>query len=104
MITSTMAPPPPAPAWARRSITEDGGITHEMVSTVRPLAAATWPPTDGTDVRPVEVSVSVVDRLTATGWVRSTPTVQVEGGSFPCTQVPTLLQALHDVLAATARH
>jgi hypothetical protein len=67
-----------------------------MVSHIQPRAIPEWPSTDGPG-RPIEVSISVVDRLTADHWVRGDPTVQVEGGAFHLTEIPELLRALLDV-------
>jgi hypothetical protein len=78
-------------------VVEDGGVTHEWVSAVRPQA---W--TDPGGLRACEVSVSVTDRWDGRGWVRSAPVVQVEGGSFPVEEATRLRRALDDVAARLA--
>jgi hypothetical protein len=95
MVTHRITRPPPPP-WATRSVAEDAGITHETVSSVHPRALSTWPPQDRTQ-RAVEVSISVVDQFRGDRWVRSGPTVQVEGGAYPLSQVAELIRALLDV-------
>jgi hypothetical protein len=91
-----LSQPPPPPKWATRSTVEDGGITHETVSAVHPRAIGEWPPNDAPQ-RPVEISLSVVDRLSNDRWVRTGPTVQVEGGAYPAGEIPELVRALLDV-------
>jgi hypothetical protein len=97
-VTST---PPPAPAWATRSIPEDGGITHEHVHHLHPHATTTWPtPTaSNTDVRPTQVSVSVVDQRVGDDWERSGPTLQIEAGSYPLPAAADLARAIDDLVA-----
>jgi hypothetical protein len=85
------------PPWATRTVAEDEWITHETVSTVHPRALIHWPPIEPSDVQPVQVSVSVVDRWMGGRWVRSEPTVQVEAGAYPLSEVAELLRALGDL-------
>lgn len=96
-MENSHATPPIPPSWATRTVAEDDWITHETVSQLHPQAMIHWPPLEPGDVRAVEVSISVVDRWTAGRWVRSEPTVQVEGGDYPLAQVAELLRALNDV-------
>jgi len=91
--------PLPPPSWAARTVLEGAWITHESISRLHPHALLHWPPRAVADVRPVEISISVVDRLVPDRWVRSEPSVQVEGGAYPLTQVGELLRALTDVSA-----
>jgi hypothetical protein len=97
-VTST---PPPAPAWATRSIPEDGGITHEHVHPLHPHAASTWPPPEASNAngRPTQVSVSVVDQQVGDHWVRSGPTLQIEAGSYPLPAAADLARAIDDLVA-----
>lgn len=68
------------PRWARRSVTEDGGITHETVSPLRPRVLRTGP--HGQELITTEVSLSVTDLCVDGRWVRTQPVIQVEGGSY----------------------
>jgi hypothetical protein len=102
-MDSSPAAPPPPPPWATRTVAEDGWITHETVSQVHPQAMLHWPPREQGDIRPVEISISVVDRWAAGRWVRSEPTVQVEGGAYPLAQVAERLRALGDVARLSGR-
>ena len=86
------------PAWATHSLVEDGGITHEWVSDVRPQAAAWLGELNLARGHPTEVSISVVDRPGPDGWLRAAPTVQVEGGTFSIAQAVRLRQALDELL------
>jgi hypothetical protein len=89
--------PPEPPAWATRSVAEDGAITHELVSSVHPLVrrwtAAGW------EGRPTDISMSCTDHLVDDGWVRSSPTLQVEGGSYPAEDAEELVRALSAMLS-----
>ena len=85
------------PSWATSTVTEDEWITHETVSTVQPRAMIHWPPLGPGDVQPVQVSISVVDRWMGDRWVRSDPTIQVEGGAYPLAEVAELLRAVGDM-------
>ena len=89
---------PRPPMWATRSVTEDGGITHEHVSAVHPLGFG-WIPEAPTKWHAIDVSLSVVDHRGPGGWVRTKPTVQVEGGTFTVAEARRLRQALDDLLS-----
>jgi len=88
---------PEPPRWATRSVVEDGGVTHERVSALHPLGFG-WIPEAPTDARTTDLSVSVVDRPGPDGWIRTEPTVQVEGGMFTVTEARRLRQALDELL------
>lgn len=91
------------PTWAARSVPEDGGITHERVSRIRPLLER-WT-RFGNRPAQTEVSLSTVDRPSPEGWNRETPTVQVEGGSYSLDGARQLRAALDEILAyADSRH
>jgi len=85
---------PPAPPWSARSVVEDGGVTHELVSPVHPLTVGdrTGPAAGATC--PTDVSVSVFDRPQVRRWVRGAPTIQVEGGSYPLAEAERLVAAI----------
>lgn len=88
---------PVPPPWAARSVPEDGGLTHERLSCARP-AVLRWSVAGALRI-PTEVSVSVRDTCDGGQWMRSTPTVQIEGGSYPLDAVRALRDALDDLLA-----
>jgi hypothetical protein len=93
---------PRPPAWAARSVVEDGGVTHERVSRLRPrlaeLGAFADSADDGLD-RVAEVSVSVVDRPATGRWVRTPPTIQVEGGCFSVVEARRVVRAIEELIA-----
>jgi hypothetical protein len=70
----------PRPGWACRSVVEDGGVVHEVVSPLRPTVVTV--DLNGRDLVPTEVSVSVVDERRDGRWIRAEPTVQIEAGSY----------------------
>jgi hypothetical protein len=85
-----------APTWAARSIPDDDGITHELVSRRRPVVRL-WR-SGGSVLTATEVSVSATDRLVDDTWIRARPTIQVEGGSYPLEAVLELRRAIDDLL------
>jgi hypothetical protein len=89
-------PPLDPPGWAARSVAEDGGVTHERLSSARP-AVLRWSGV-GVLLVPTEVSVSARDLCDGGGWMRSAPTVQIEGGSYSLDGVRALRAALDDLL------
>ena len=91
-----LAPPP----WAARSIREDGGVTHEVVSPVRP-SVRYWS-RNGWAAEPADISLSAVDQHTEAGWIRSTPTIQIAGGSYPLDSVRQLREAIDTLLETLA--
>jgi hypothetical protein len=97
---------PPPPSWATHSVLEDGGVTHERVSTLHPLAyldrAAVPLDRAAPGLQhscPTDVSVSVVDRPGAVRWVRLPPTIQVEGGSYGILEARRLVRAIEGLIA-----
>ena len=93
--TRDHAPQPPPP-WAAQSISEDGGVTHEVISDLQPLVRR-WSG-NGTYLDPTEVSLSTTDTPTDGRWVRATATVQIEGGSYPLDSIRQLRDALDEFL------
>jgi hypothetical protein len=93
--------PLPPPTWATRSIPEDGGVTHEIVSGQQPLIKR-WRG-NGTHLDPTEVSLSITDTPADGRWVRAAATVQIEGGSYPLDSIRQLRDALDEFLRVTAR-
>jgi hypothetical protein len=89
---------PRPPRWAGNSVSEDGGVTHELVSDLHPRGFG-WIPEAPRDPRETDVSLSVIDWRGPDGWVRTEPTVQVEGGSFTIAEALRLRQALDDLLS-----
>jgi hypothetical protein len=92
--------PLPPPRWASRSAAEDGGIVHETTSPIRPTGLR-WAPY-GTESVVTDVTLSATDVLINGRWMRSGPTVQVEGSSLPLDGVRQLHAALELFLAAVA--
>jgi hypothetical protein len=45
------------------------------------------------------VSISVVDRPRGGGWVRQSPRIQVEGGSYPVAEARLLVRAIESLIA-----
>jgi hypothetical protein len=84
--------------WARGSILEDGGIVHETVSPLHPTIKVGG--VNGSQAVPTDVSLSVTDLLIDGRWVRTRPTVQVEGGSYDLDGARQLRDALGRLLAA----
>lgn len=86
--------PLPPPGWALHSINEDGGITHETASPLRPTITRSAP--HGWELVPTEVSLSVTDLHVDGRWIRTQPVVQVESGSYS----PEGARQLHAALTA----
>jgi hypothetical protein len=86
---------PEPPIWARNTVAELGGVTHETVSDVHPRRD---PLTPGLLWSETDLSMSVQDRPTLSGWVRSEPMVNVEGGTFTLPEARRLVKALTEVL------
>jgi hypothetical protein len=59
---------PSPPRWARNSVPEDGGVTHEVVSDVHPRGSG-WIPEAPWDPRETDVSLSVIDWRGPSGWI-----------------------------------
>jgi hypothetical protein len=93
---SAVPDPPDPPGWAERSVAEDDGITHELVSSLSPRVSC-WS-TRGRTTRPTEVSMAIIDRRTRSGWTRGAPTVQIEGGSYSLPQARRLSLAIDELL------
>jgi hypothetical protein len=98
-MNKTISPMLAAPRWACRSVVEDGGVTHERVSSIHPMAGF-WPSDGVILVHPTDVSVSVVDHPAAGSWVRLAPSIQVEGGCYSVEGARGLRAAIDEVLAA----
>jgi hypothetical protein len=79
---------------------EDGGVTHEVISTRRPQTEHRSPA--GWVLMPTEVSLSTTDHHVAGQWTRPAPTVQVEGGSYSLDGARELRDALSEFLARVA--
>jgi hypothetical protein len=86
------------PGWARGSVQEDGGIVHETVSPLHPTIKAGDVNSSG--LMPTDVSLSVVDQWVDGRWVRTHPTIQVEGGSYTLDGARHLHEALGRLLTA----
>lgn len=93
---STLAPLRP-PGWAASTVTEDEGITHELVSARHPevVDRGVW----GWSQMPTDVSLSQRDLLIDGRWIRTRPRVQVEGGSYSLDGARDLHTALGELLA-----
>jgi hypothetical protein len=89
--------PLPPPRWARGSIVEDGGIVHETVSPLHPTIKASG--VNGWDRVATDVSLSATDLLIDGRWIRTSPTLQVEGGSYDLDGAHHLRDALDQLLA-----
>ena len=89
---------PAPPAWASRSVVEDGGVTHELVSDLRPMALVRVHGGGIALSAATEVSVSIVDRPRGRGWVRQSPRIQVEGGSYPLAEARLLVRAIESLI------
>jgi hypothetical protein len=89
-----------ASSWATLSVREDEGVTHERVAASRPAVLDPWASCAPGGLRATEVSVSVADRALDGAWVRSGPTVQVEGGSYTLDAARQLRDALDEVIGA----
>jgi hypothetical protein len=84
------------PCWAVRTVTEEGGITHERRATV---VAATRQWTGlGWALVPASTSLSTTDTVNETGWSRPSPTIIVEGGPYPLDSARRLRDALDELL------
>ncbi|MDQ1289763.1 MAG: hypothetical protein QG622_3329 [Actinomycetota bacterium] len=95
------APAPLAPpAWARRSIVEGGGITHETVSPCHPVIVAG--DLGGWRLVPSEVSLSVQDLPVGDDWARTRATVVIDGGIYDPDATGQLLSILTEFLTAIA--
>jgi hypothetical protein len=86
------------PAWARRSILEDGGTVHETISPLHPAIKAG--DVNRSELMPTDVSLSVIDLLVDGRWTRTCPTIQVEGGSYTLDGARHLREALDRLLTA----
>ena len=93
---ASLAPLPPS--WSRNSVREFGGVTHEVISDLHPQGCG-WIPEAPEELRETDVSLSVVDRRGPEGWVRTEPTVQLEGGSYTVGEARRLRQALDELLS-----
>ena len=92
-------PPLEAPRWATHSVPEDGGVTHETSSRIRPLVRR-WHG-HGSYLYPTEVALSTTDLPTDGTWTRAVPSVQIEGGCYPLDGARQLRDALDELLRAT---
>ena len=93
---------PAPPPWATHGVIEDGGVTHERVSSVHPLAFFGAEAPGSRHTCPTDVSVSVVDRPGAVRWVRLPPTIQIEGGSYGIAEARRLVRAVEGLIALVA--
>jgi len=89
---------PVPPAWASRSVVEDGGVTHELVSELRPLVLVRVHGGGVALSAATEESVSIADRSRGRGWVRQSPRIQVEGGSYPPAEARLLVRAIESLI------
>lgn len=90
---------PAPPGWATHSVLEDGGVTHERVSNLHPLAYLDRVTPGLEQCCPTDVSVSVIDQPGAGRWVRLPPTIQVEGGSYSVLEARRLARAIEGLIA-----
>jgi hypothetical protein len=90
---------PRPPSWATHRVVEDGGVTHERVSSLHPLAYLDRVAPGPQHSCPTDVSLSVVDRPGAVRWVRLPPTIQVEGGSYSVLEARRLARAIEGLVA-----
>lgn len=100
-VQATVSVPAPlsAPGWADSSIVEDGGVIHETVSPLHPKVRVRGP--NGSDLAPTDVALSVTDLLIDGRWIRTQPTVQVEGGSYSLDGARQLQSAVGALLDLT---
>jgi hypothetical protein len=89
-------PPLDPPRWATRSVREDGGVTHEFLSPERPAVRRLTG--NGWVLVPTDLSLSASDQPAGRRWLRSGPTIQVEGGSYPLDDARRLHRALGALL------
>lgn len=96
-VSSPAPLPLRAPAWASASVTEDDGITHEVLSPRHPevVDRGVW----GWSRMPTDVSLSQRDVLIDGQWIRTRPRIQVEGGSYSMEGARELHAALGELLA-----
>jgi hypothetical protein len=99
--TPTDPPPQPQPRWATPSLPEDGGITHET-NTELPAAIQDLD-LYREELLTATVSLHSVDHRIHGQWVRTSPTIIIEGGSYSLsgarhlrTTLDTLLTAAHN--------
>ncbi|MDQ1287909.1 MAG: hypothetical protein QG622_1474 [Actinomycetota bacterium] len=92
-----VAPPPP-PIWASHSVAEAGAITHETTASLRPTIMQ-WR-SHGPDPVTTAVTLNVVDIRVGDHWVRSRPTVEIEGGSYSLDGAHQLRTAIGSFLAS----
>lgn len=90
--------PPAPPRWAANSVPEDGGVTHERVSSLHPIVG--WRPGEGKPrlLCPADVSVNVVDRRLGRRWVRTSPTIHVEIGDYALADARLLVRAVQELI------
>jgi hypothetical protein len=83
-----------------RSLPDDDGVTHELVSPIHPTVR--WCGPGGWQESPSDVSLSTIDQPAGSGWRRLPPTVQIEGGSYSLDGARQLRDVLNGFLGATA--
>jgi hypothetical protein len=91
-----VAAPLAPPQWAARSIPEDGGITHEVVSLRHPAIRLRTENSCG--FLRTDVSLSAVDHYVNGDWTRGAPTIQIEGGSYSLDGIRELRKTLDEFL------
>jgi hypothetical protein len=72
--------PLPPPRWATNSCVDEGGITHETVSPLRPTVTRCGP--RGLELIPTDVVLAVNDVCINGQWIRTRPAIYVEGGAY----------------------
>jgi hypothetical protein len=91
-------PPVAPPGWATKTIPEDGGMVHERVSPHHPTIKVGGG--NGWELMPTDVSIGVTDLLIDGRWIRTEPTVQIEGGSYSLEGARQLQAVLTTFVAA----
>jgi len=93
---------PVPPRWAAHSAVEDGGVTHEVAVPLGP-AVQSWA-AHGWTLPPTDVLMATRDLLVGGRWVRDTPTLHVEGGTYSLSGARHLRDALDALLRAAGEN
>jgi hypothetical protein len=88
------------PPWAARSVSDEEGIAHELVSSVCPIVR--WHGRDGWIQGPSNVSLTMYDVPDGMGWRRLPPVVDIEAGHYCLEGARQLRDILDGFLAAVA--
>lgn len=93
--------PLPAPPWACRSVPDSGGIVHETNSYVLSDAIRSLD-LNRDELVPAEVAMSASDQRVNGQWQRTSPTIQIEGGSYSLDAARRLCVAVGELLDVAA--